>query len=279
MRFGEFTLDAAAGELHRGDARVRLQDLPFRMLVILASRPGEVVTREELRAALWGAETYVDAEAGLNTAIAKIREALDDEAGAPKYVQTIPKRGYRFVAAVHQDVAPLERSEDVMATVEHSPLGATASMPTRRWIAFAAVALVVAATALGGRHIMAVPARPVVAVVQFHNETGDASYDRLAQQLTDAAVVALAQDPGLAVIGNAAVLRTPRIFSDLVTIRDTLHADAIIVAQLQNPPDGLTVRLHFIRASDQTHVWATNVPAAEASVVGAALEGAARTVR
>jgi TolB-like protein len=126
---------------------------------------------------------------------------------------------------------------------------------------------------------MAVPARPVVAVVQFHNETGDASHDRLAQQLTDAAVVALAQDPGLAVIGNAAVLRTPRIFSDLVTIRDTLHADAIIVAQLQNPPAGLTVRLHFIRASDQTHVWATNVPAAEASVVGAALEGAARTVR
>ena len=82
MTFGEFTVDPAAGELHRAGEKVRIQDLPFRVLTTLLARPGDVVTREELRASLWGADTFVDAEAGLNTAIAKLREAVAPHPGA-----------------------------------------------------------------------------------------------------------------------------------------------------------------------------------------------------
>ena len=95
----------------------------------------------------------------------------------------------------------------------------------------------------------------------FRNETGRSELDRLAQQLTDAAVVALAQNPAYAIIGNAAILRTPRVFEDLKAIGSTLSADYILVAQVQEPPTGLIVRAHFIRASDQTHLWANGITA------------------
>src|SRR6187549_339347 len=112
MRFGEFTVDLAAGEVHRNGTKIRLQELPFRVLAELASRPGQVVTREELRARLWDASTFVDAEAGLNTAVAKLREALGDSADAPRFIETLPKRGYRFIAAV-QGPGSVQSSESV----------------------------------------------------------------------------------------------------------------------------------------------------------------------
>lgn len=244
MTFGEFSVDLSAGELRRNGEKVRLQDLPFRVLAALVARPGEVVTREELRTSLWDAETFVDAEAGLNTAIAKLREALDDRADAPRFIETVPKRGYRFIAAVDRPSA----------------------RPSRRWMAIAAlVVLLCSAGAYSIWRAAAKPTRPTIAVVLFRNETGKPDLDRLAQQLTDATVVTLAQNPAYAVIGNAAILRTPRIFQDLAAIRTSLHADYILVAQVQEPPSGLVIRAHFIRARDQVHLWAKGIvaPAAE----------------
>src|SRR5690242_17515075 len=107
MKFAEFEVDPDAGVLRRSGVRVKLQDLPFRLLVILLRRPGGVVTRDELRAELWGAATFVDAESGLNTAIAKLREALGDDADSPKFIETLPKRGYRFVGTLAGPVVDL----------------------------------------------------------------------------------------------------------------------------------------------------------------------------
>jgi DNA-binding winged helix-turn-helix (wHTH) protein/TolB-like protein len=241
VTFGEFTVDPAAGELRRAGEKVRIQDLPFRVLTTLLARPGEVVTRDELRASLWGAETFVDAEAGLNTAIAKLREALDDRADAPRLIETIPKRGYRFIGTLE-------------------PTGHYAS---RRW-AIVAAAVILVSVAGGGYALWRTAGasrRTTIAIVLFRNETGRSELDRLAQQLTDATVVALAQNPAYAIIGNAAILRTPRVFEDLKAIGSTLSADYILVAQVQEPPTGLIVRAHFIRASDQTHLWATGITA------------------
>jgi DNA-binding winged helix-turn-helix (wHTH) protein/TolB-like protein len=241
VTFGEFTVDPAAGELRRAGEKVRIQDLPFRVLTTLLARPGDVVTREELRASLWDAETFVDAEAGLNTAVAKLREALDDRADAPRFIETIPKRGYRFIGTL-------------------DPSGPDTS---RRWVMVVASAILMCAAggAFSFWRTAGASRRKTIAVVLFRNETGRPELDRLAQQLTDAAVVALAQNQAYAIIGNAAILRTPRIFEDLKAIGSTLSADYILVAQVQEPPTGLIVRAHFIRASDQTHLWATGITA------------------
>jgi len=100
VRFGIFELNLTAAELRKGGVRIRLQEQPFQVLSLLLQRPGEVVTREELRQQLWPADTFVDFDHSLNTAVNKLREALGDSASAPRYVETLAKRGYRFIAPV-----------------------------------------------------------------------------------------------------------------------------------------------------------------------------------
>jgi DNA-binding winged helix-turn-helix (wHTH) protein len=100
FRFGAYEADAVTGELRKSGSRVRLQEQPFQVLVMLLERPGELVTREEIRERLWGAETFVDFDHSLNTAINRLRETLNDSAVEPRYIETLARRGYRFVAAV-----------------------------------------------------------------------------------------------------------------------------------------------------------------------------------
>ncbi len=102
VRFGVFAVDLAAGELRKNGARIRLQEQPFQILAILLERPGDAVTREELRQRLWPADTFVDFDHSLNTAVNKLREALGDSASNPRYVETLARRGYRFLAAVER---------------------------------------------------------------------------------------------------------------------------------------------------------------------------------
>ncbi len=115
FRFGVFELDAQSGELRRHGLKIRLPDQSFQILRALLMRPGELVTRDELRQLLWTADTFVDFEVGLNSAVRKLREALDDSADQPRFVETVPRRGYRFVGPV------------IEPPVDRAPPAATAS--------------------------------------------------------------------------------------------------------------------------------------------------------
>src|SRR2546425_10685215 len=106
VRFGIFEVDLAAGELRKSGVRVRLQEQPFQVLAYLLQHPGEIVTREELRQKLWPADTFVDFDHSLNTAVNKLREALGDSASSPRYLETVARRGYRFLAPVERAEAP-----------------------------------------------------------------------------------------------------------------------------------------------------------------------------
>ena len=135
IRFGEFEADVATGELRRGGTLVPIQDLPFRLLAALLERPGELVMRGELAARLWGLQTYVDSTAGLNTAVAKLREALGDNPDQPIYVETVPKRGYRFVGWIGAPIAAANDDSDSTPAVSRR----------RRPLVVAAVSLMTAA--------------------------------------------------------------------------------------------------------------------------------------
>src|SRR5882757_8518433 len=100
LRFGVFEVDVRAGELRKQGIRIKLQEQPFHVLTVLLQRPGEVVTREELRSENWSADTFVDFDNSLNTAINKLREALGDSADSPRFIETLPRRGYRFIVQV-----------------------------------------------------------------------------------------------------------------------------------------------------------------------------------
>ena len=136
IRFGIFEVDPPAGELRRKGFKVKLQDQPFQILVVLLERSGEVVTREELQTKLWQADTFVDFERGLNRAINKLREALGDDADSPRFIETLPRRGYRFLAPVEtagtreSETAGKNRLVLVPPDLPHEPEGSVSTAAT-----------------------------------------------------------------------------------------------------------------------------------------------------
>jgi len=137
IRFGAFEVDLRAGELRRKGLQVKLQEQPFQVLAMLLERVGEVVTREELQTKLWPADTIVDFDHGLNKAINKIRKALGDSAENPRFVETVARRGYRFIADVRVvDGSPLDRPEPVIedspATDKQDPVESRGNLAARR---------------------------------------------------------------------------------------------------------------------------------------------------
>src|SRR5580700_4132153 len=120
LRFDTFTLDLRAGELYKSGRKIKLQEQPFQILAMLLEQPGEVVTREQLRERLWPEDTFVDFDHSLNTAVKKLRQALNDEADKPRFIETLPKRGYRFVGpAVEGSEVPRScRGEEIGLTAD-----------------------------------------------------------------------------------------------------------------------------------------------------------------
>src|SRR5688572_27207125 len=218
LRFGPFSFEPASGELRRQGTPLRLQPQPARVLAILVTRAGEVVSRDDLRLQIWPEGTYVDFERGLNFCIAQIRSALGDSADSPRFIETLPKRGYRFVA-------PVTRPGPIAVPVSSGQrtTGYGQRTLSRRGLTVAVILLLLAigagVAALARRGNPHAPIR--VAVVPFDNETGDTDYDRIAGGVADATVARLATPERIrqvSVIGNAAVLRRPRAFRDLKVI-------------------------------------------------------------
>src|SRR5580765_762753 len=191
-RFGDFELDLRAGELHRAGVRVPLQQQPFRVLSLLVEKPLEVVTRDELRRELWPNDTFVDFEHGLNVAIARVREALGDSAEQPRFVETLPKRGYRFMKPVERDT----RQEPVRRDY----------VPVWAWVAAAVVILAVGAAGVFVlRRPPALTDRDTILVADFVNKTGEEVFD---DTLRQALTVNLEQSPFLSVVSRDRVRRT-----------------------------------------------------------------------
>src|SRR5207253_9205560 len=147
---GSFEIDVVSGELRRQGLKIRLQDQPFRLLVLLLDHAGDVVAREKVRETLWPAETYVDCDHSLNTAVRKLREALGDSADAPRYVATLARRGYRFIAPV-TPLPPVQAAQSAGAVAPStgpSP-AARPSLSARRLLILAIVIVVCAGVLLG----------------------------------------------------------------------------------------------------------------------------------
>ena|ERR1700687_722785 len=144
VRFATFQVDLRSGEVRKQGVKIKLQEQPFRVLTVLLQRPGEVVTREELRNQNWPPDTFVDFENSLNTAINKLRDALGDSAQNPRFIETLPRRRYRFIAPVisdQQEKSPVPAEE---SKVDHKQLGK--NLGTRRWLIPAMVAVLVLLT-------------------------------------------------------------------------------------------------------------------------------------
>jgi len=260
IRFDAFEFDARTGELWRDGRRVRLQRQPSRLLELLLARPGDVVAREEIRQAIWGDETYVDFERSLNFCVAKLRSALRDNATSPRYVETLPTRGYRFIAAIDPPARAADENSRKMEPSGASVPAPVPRGPERLWAAagFAAAIAVIAILALTmtGAKPHGVP---TVVVVPFHNETGSPDLDRVAKGVSDATVARLATPerlPQLKVIGNATDLAFSFKPANMKAMGESLGAQFLVLGQLKRDDRQMRIVAHLIRVSDQTHVWA-----------------------
>jgi eukaryotic-like serine/threonine-protein kinase len=220
FRIKDFELDAATGELRMAGALVKLQPQPFRVLLLLVERAGQLVTREEIQRCLWKDSTFVDFEHGINFSINQIRVALEDDAEKPHYVETLPRRGYRFIEAVEQSPTPKPATTSAPETVENiSALNRGEASPAQtkishRWLAIAGPIALVGTCAVGAYFV--VPRAPVltekdtIVLADFTNTTGDAVFDGTLRQGLE---MQLQQSPFLSLISDNRVHQTLLLMS------------------------------------------------------------------
>jgi TolB-like protein/DNA-binding winged helix-turn-helix (wHTH) protein/Flp pilus assembly protein TadD len=267
MRFGVFEADLRTGELTKQGKRLRLQELPFRLLVLLLEKPGELVTREELRGRLWP-RTFVDFDHGLNKAISKIREALGDSAENPRFIETVARRGYRFLAEVA--VEHERQSETVTGTPamhgDPSPLrpidAGTSPRRPRRVLAgtlFGSGLVVVLATSLLWFIYPWGQASPTIrslAVLPLENLSSDASQDYFAEGMTDQLITNLGQISTLRVIGRTSVMTYKSVRKPLAEIARELNVEAVVEGSVLRSGDRVRITAYLFQAPADILMWA-----------------------
>jgi TolB-like protein/DNA-binding winged helix-turn-helix (wHTH) protein/Tfp pilus assembly protein PilF len=276
-RFGPFEVDFRAGELHKNGRKIRLQDQPLQVLALLLEQPGEVVTREELQQKLWPMDTFVDFDHGLNNAINKLRDALNDSAEAPRFIETLPRRGYRFVAGVDkQESAALpahfvnhsQSSESLEAvalkTVDEVVVPVLRPYWFRRFrLALAGLGLLVVLF-VGFRFfrhrrlsVTGVSAHiHSIAVLPLENLSGDPAQEYFADGITDELTTDLAQIGSLRIVSRTSAMIYKGKREPLPQVAKELRVDAVIEGSVERYGDQVRVRTQLIDASTDTHIWA-----------------------
>ena len=273
-RFGTFDFDLDSLELRRQGIRVPIEPQPAKALATLLQSAGEIVSRETLKQALWKDDVHVDFDRGLAYVMGQVRSALGDSADNPRFVETLPKRGFRFIAPTS---APSElRRASPSFPVPQVPIssvsasasgGATADGPPpsqslplsllARAVLFWGSMVVVAAAVIAAVIYAPSGERAVLAVAIFDNETGQPQYDRFTSGMADAVIgrIATLDTDRMGVIGNAGSLRMPRSDRDLSQIKTETGASFILISVLQSRETGVSLLTQLIRLDDGTHVW------------------------
>ena len=270
LRFGVFEVDLRSGELTKRGLRIRLQEQPFQVLAMLLQRPGELVTREELREKTWG-QTVVDFDQGLNKAINKIREALGDSAENPRFVETVARRGYRFLA----DVTPIDAAADrqlepetkgpVTPTDFHRVEVADAGVPpkqlyrSRTWRGVGlglALAVTASLSWMLYSQSQSSPKIRSLAVLPLESLSGDASQDYFTDGMTDALIADLGKISTLRVISRTSAMAYKRVYRPLSEIARELNVDAVVEGTVLRSGERVRITAQLIQVPNEKHLWA-----------------------
>jgi TolB-like protein/DNA-binding winged helix-turn-helix (wHTH) protein len=246
VRLGDFQLDTDSGELSRNGRKARLPDQSFRILQVLLERPGELVTRDELRQRLWPADTFVDFDAGLNNAVKKLRDALEDSSQHPCFIETVPRHGYRLIAPLDTPrTAPRARLSIAAVALACTALALAVSFDTTR-------------TWLGRRFGLSsqAPAIHSLVVLPFQNLSGDASQQYFVDGVTDALTTNLAQIGRLRVLSRTSAMLYKDAPKRLTDIAHELDVDAAVEGTVSRVSDRVVVRAQLIQAAGDRVLWA-----------------------
>ncbi len=265
-RFGPFALDLRSGDLSRNGRPIRLQEKPRSLLLALAERSGELVSRKELHERLWPNDTFVDFEDGLNAAMSKLREALDDNSQSPRYIETVRGRGYRFIARFEAIVEPEVPAPELSAALPPRVEVVSPALPASRNARIAkavAGAVLVCLAAAGASFFIArwraAHTRPIsIAVLPFANMTGDVSRDYICNGITEELIARLGHlAPGqMRVIAPASALTYANSSKPAQQIGRELKVQYLIEGTLEQQGASVRVAAQLVRVDDQSRVWA-----------------------
>ena len=242
IRFGNFELELETGTLRRSGIVLKLQPRPASMLCLLASRPGQLVSRGEIQRHLWG-ERAVEVDHGINTCVRQIRAALNDPVEAPAYVETVPRKGYRFIAPVTQPAS------------EVSPVSTQTRFRVPAWgVVVAVLAIVVSSVVWLGQR----DDRVTVAVLPFLNSTGDQEADYFAAGITEEIVTELTKvdASALGVISRTSTMRFVGHAAALDSVKTLLDVEFVVQGNVRRDENGVRVTVQLVRLSDRTQIWA-----------------------
>lgn len=270
IRFGNFEVDPRAGELRRGGIKLKLSGQPFDVLVALLEKPGQVVTREELHDKLWSQDTFVDFEHGLNKAVNKVREALGDDADKPRFVETLPRRGYRFIAPI-DGRSPKQPAAHSIPAKEPLPEAAQIAPPVAahfrgKRIQVLALGIVTVIVLLVVFSLTGIRERlfghpktskiESVAVLPLVNLSGDPEQDFFADGMTEALITDLGKIRALRVISRTSVVQYKGAKKPLPEIARELNVDGLVEGTVLRSGNHLRITANLLQASPEKHLWA-----------------------
>jgi TolB-like protein/DNA-binding winged helix-turn-helix (wHTH) protein/Tfp pilus assembly protein PilF len=272
VRFGTYEVALHSGELRKAGVKIRVQQQPMKLLETLLERPGEVVTREELRGRIWANESFGDFDQAVNIAIAKLRGALGDSAENPQYIETLPKRGYRFIAEVtvvdtdvptksQESTAGDRRGTEPGHQLQDAELTVTSKLrlwPTRRVIVVLTLVLSLLILAVWLFHSRGHPPTGIrsLAVLPLDNLSGDPTQDYFADGMTDELITDLAQIRALRVISRTSVMGYKGVRKPLPEIARELNVDAVVEGTVLRSGDQVRITAQLIQAPADKHLWA-----------------------
>ena len=260
IRFDNFELDVTAGELRKGGIRLRLQDQPLLVLRTLLECPGEVVTREQLQKRIWPADTFVDFDHGVHAAVNRLRAALNDAAENPRYVETVGRRGYRFIGRLQDDGLPSQRSKPSRVT---EPQTRTWNSWTGALVGFA-IALVIAMVLLAGNvggvrdwlFVSRHPAFHSLAVLPLGDLTHSASQDYFADGMTEELITQISKLGDLKVISHTSVMQYQGTKKTIPQIAGELHVDAVVEGAVERVGNRVRITAQLVNATTDQQIWA-----------------------
>jgi TolB-like protein/DNA-binding winged helix-turn-helix (wHTH) protein/Tfp pilus assembly protein PilF len=285
LKFGEFSLDCTRYEVRKDERALKLEKIPMELLILLAESDGRLVTREEIEEKIWGKGVFVDAEHGINTAVRKVRQALGDDPDEPKFVQTVQKKGYRFIADVKVVAEGGAGREATQTTSPAAPTEAKASIATegpatdrpdgfdplttkksnrskRKWAWIAAAAVILLAWPVAKfawprlTRAEKEPKIRSIAVLPLENISGDKEQEFFADGMTDELITMLAKYPSLRVISRTSVMQYKGVRRPLPEIARELGVDGVIEGSVSRAQGRVRVRAQLIYAPTDTHLWA-----------------------
>jgi TolB-like protein/DNA-binding winged helix-turn-helix (wHTH) protein/Tfp pilus assembly protein PilF len=265
VRFGMYEISLSSGELRKAGMRIKVQQQPIKVLEMLLEHPGEVVTREELRNRVWPNDSFGDFDQAVNIAIGKLRSALGDSADNPRFIETLPKRGYRFIAEVRTldgDPPATIGGPPVSDLQQHQPVKlqrpAKLRLRPAHWIAVAAVVVLASVFALwfNRTHQPPPPQIRSLAVLPLENLSGDTQQDYFADGMTDQLITDLAQIRALRVISRTSVMAYKAERKALPQIARELNVDAVVEGTVLRSGDRVRITAQLIQAPADKNLWA-----------------------